>query len=829
MLEAAARISHYEVIAFLGAGGMGEVYRARDTRMRRDVALKILPTGLAANPERIRRFEQEALAAGMLNHPNVLIVFDVGSHEGTPFLVSELLEGSRLRDYLKVRLSVRKAVDYTLQVANGLAAAHEKGIIHRDLKPENIFVLDDGRVKLLDFGLAKLIQPEVLDPEATAHQVLTNPGAVVGTAGYMSPEQVRGEAVDHRSDIFSLGVILHEMVSGSQPFRRNSSVETMNAILHDDPPQLGDAPPGLARILQHALEKNPANRFQTAKDFAFALEALSGSSDSHPTVTTKKRSSSRRVEAPPMLPVYRRMTFRRGFIMSARFAPDGSIVYGAAWENNPLEIFSAYTTGPESRSLGFRDADVLSVSSQGELALSLGRHYMGVGFATTGTLARVPLAGGAPRRVCDDVQEAEWTHDGKNFLIIRRIEGFYRIESPIGHVIYQTPTWVSRARFSPKEDLIAFAEHPVWGDDAGTVVIIDRQGREKARTQGARNSISGLAWTPRGDEVWFCGESRGQGSGRHVVSLSAGGRERVVLPVPGRLTLHDIFADGRILMAVENGRREAVAGRLGETKERNLSWFDWSRLSGISSDGAFIAFEEQAQGVQGQNTVFVRTTDGAPAIRIGEGRARGSPISPDDQWLAIAVGTPLHVEVVPMGAGDPKVVPCDLAEFYGWQFYPDAERLLVLGNRAGSPKQLFEVLIDGDGVSKPLTNAPLSGAFALSHDGKTIAAGSDQRVMLFFVDAAEPRVAAGCLPGDIPLEWSGDDSAIFVSARSQASVQIFRVEIATGERREWLTIHPDDPAGILDIMPVHITPDGQTYAYGYRRLLSDLYVVTGLL
>ncbi len=435
MLNAGSRIAHYEVIASLGAGGMGEVYRARDTRIKRDVALKILPTAMASDPDRIRRFEQEALAAGMLNHPNILVVFDVGTHEGTPFIVSELLEGLRLRDHLKGHLALKKAVDFALQIASGLTAAHEKGIVHRDLKPENIFVLHDGRVKLLDFGLVKLLQPESDDEDAT-QQLATSPGVVMGTAGYMSPEQVRGETIDHRSDIFSLGVILHEMIGGSQPFRRESSVETMNAILHDEPsPVTSDLPPAITRILRHSLEKLPSNRFQTAKDFAFALEGMSGS-DAHQSVVGKKKVAPKKLPEPvAQMPLYRRMTFRRGFIMSARFAPDGSVVYGAAWEDNLLEIFSSYQTGPEARPLGLRDADILSVSPGGELAIALGRRFIGVGYATTGTLARVPLAGGAPRRVCQDVQEAEWTRDGRNFLIIRRVEGFYRIESPIGNVV----------------------------------------------------------------------------------------------------------------------------------------------------------------------------------------------------------------------------------------------------------------------------------------------------------------------------------------------------------------------------------------------------------
>jgi len=830
MLAAGLRIAQYEIVASLGAGGMGEVYRVHDTRIKRDVALKILPSAVASDPDRTRRFEQEALAAGMLNHPNLLSVYDIGSHEGIPFIVSELLEGSQLRDHLDNKIPIKKATEYAVQMANGLTAAHDKGIVHRDLKPENIFILHDGRVKILDFGLVKLLRPEVLADNVT-RKMGTSPGMIVGTPAYMSPEQVRGDVADHRSDIFSLGSILYEMVTGKSPFHRPSSVETMNAILHhESPPLPADSPPGVVRILQHALEKNPANRFQTAKDLGFALEGLS-SSGAHSAISVRKKATHKKAEvAVAQMPLYRRMTFRRGFIMTARFAPDGSVVYGAAWEDNPLEILSSYQTGPEARPLGLRDADILSVSSSGELAISLGRRFIGVGYATSGTLARVPLAGGAPRRVCQDVQEAEWTHDGKNFLIIRRVEGLYRIESPIGNVIYKTPRWISRARFSPKEDLIAFIEHPVWGDDAGTVMIINRQGEAVVRGQEAWNSTSGLAWTPTGDEVWFSGEAIGKGRGRDIMSLSVTGKDRIVLPVPGRLTLHDIHNDGRVLLAIENGRRETVVGRLGDPQERNLSWFDWSRLSGISRDGTFISFEEQAAGVQGQNTVFIRPTDGAPAVRIVEGRARGNPISADGEWLAVAVGSPPHIELVATGVGEPRLVACDIAECFTWQFYPDGKVLLILGNRAGEARQLFELAIDGEGKARALTDGlPLSGSFALSHDGKTIAAGSDPRVMLIPTDGGEPRVAPGCNPGDIPLEWTEDNTAFYISERGQSALKIFRVDITSGERREWVTIRPDDSAGILDIMPVHITPDGQTYAYGYRRLLSDLYIVTGLL
>ncbi len=284
------RLGRYEILSPLGAGGMGEVYRARDARLGRDVAVKVLPSSFSADPDRLRRFEQEARAAGMLNHPNILAIYDVGAHDGSPYVVSELLEGKTLRDRLHgATCSTRKAVEYAIQIAQGLAAAHEKGIVHRDLKPENLFITRDGRVKILDFGLAKLAEPQFAGSAQTEAPTValdadTGPGVVMGTAGYMSPEQVRAQRVDHRSDIFSLGAILYEMVTGKRAFRGESAVETLNSILKDDPPELSETTrniaPGLERVVKHCLEKNSDKRFQSARDLAFDLEALSGVSGS---------------------------------------------------------------------------------------------------------------------------------------------------------------------------------------------------------------------------------------------------------------------------------------------------------------------------------------------------------------------------------------------------------------------------------------------------------------------------------------------------------------------------------------------------------------------
>ncbi|HEV2719493.1 MAG TPA: serine/threonine-protein kinase, partial [Thermoanaerobaculia bacterium] len=569
-LSAGTRLGPYEIVAAIGAGGMGEVYRARDPRIGREVAIKVLPAALAQDPERLHRFEQEARATGTLSHPNLLTVFDVGNEERRPFLVSELLEGMTLRDVLGGgRLAPRKVVDYGTQIANGMAAAHAKGIVHRDLKPENIFVTTDGRVKLLDFGLAKFIETDAGD---SATEVKTSPGVVLGTTAYMSPEQVRGGAIDHRSDIFSFGVVLYEMLAGTHPFRRETAVETMNAILRDDAPPIADAavPPGLARLIEHAIEKAPSSRFESMKDLAFALGALTITGESSPSRPQRPRKTT--AEAKPKEPAYERITFRRGFIMSARFAPDGTIVYGAAWEDNPVEVFAAHPSTPESQSL-LADADVLSVSPSGELALALGRRYF-AGWLTTGTLARRPIGGGAPRAICENVQEAEWTRDGKSLVILRQVGGLYRIESPVDNVLYQSALWISRVRLSPRGDLIAFMEHPVWGDDGGRMVVIDAQGQEKVRSQSFWSSTGGVAWTPKGDEVVVSAES-----GKRLVAINLNGRERSLLSVPDRMTLHDISKDGSVLVSFENGRREAMAGRIGQPQDRNLSWFDWTWIS----------------------------------------------------------------------------------------------------------------------------------------------------------------------------------------------------------------------------------------------------------
>ncbi|MGZ4824800.1 MAG: serine/threonine-protein kinase, partial [Terriglobales bacterium] len=391
------RLGPYEILAPIGAGGMGEVYRAHDFRLGRDVAVKIIPSSFAADANRLRRFEQEARAAAALNHPNILAVYDIGSHDECPYIVSELLEGQTLRDRLRDGpLPIRKVVDYALQIARGLAAAHDRGIVHRDLKPDNIFITQDGRVKILDFGLAKLTRPETGIEDQT-RTVESDPGTVLGTVGYTSPEQVRGKKAYSLSDLFSFGAVLYEMISGKRAFKGDSPADTLSAILKEEPPELTatnlNVPPSLDRIVRHCLEKNPEERFRSAHDVAFALENVSHTSQSSVAIPTASKIRQIgwltsllltlafvavaagafvvwRGMRHNSLPTFRRLTFERGMILSARFAADGrNVIYGASWESKPVRLFSTPYDSPQARPLEVESASLLGISRSGEMAL----------------------------------------------------------------------------------------------------------------------------------------------------------------------------------------------------------------------------------------------------------------------------------------------------------------------------------------------------------------------------------------------------------------------------------------------------------------------------
>jgi Tol biopolymer transport system component len=856
-LSSGSRLGPYEILAPLGAGGMGEVYRAKDPRLGREVAIKVLPASFSNDQDRLRRFELEARAAGILNHPNITAVYDIGTHDGAPYVVTELLEGETLRGRLSGgAVPVRKAIDWALQIVHGLAAAHEKGIVHRDLKPENLFVTKDGRTKILDFGLAKLTQAEEAGPQTNmpTAAAATEPGVVLGTLGYMSPEQVKGRGADARSDIFAFGAILYEMLSGKRAFHRDSAAETMSAILKEEPPDLSatnqNIQPGLERIVRHCLEKNPEERFHSAHDLAFDLEALSSASSPRAVVTAagearKKRLllplaaalglatalaagylvGNRKAATPP--PAFHQLTFRRGPIWSARFAPDGkTVVYSAAWDGKPTEVFLNSPESPESRPLALPGADVLAVSASGEIAVSLGSQLIAA-YTKAGTLARASVTGGgAPREVLENVEFADWSPDGRELAVVRTVAGRTRLELPIGKVLYDTSGWIGHPRVSPRGDRIAFIDHLVQGDDGGSVSLVDRAGK-KTSLSGRFASIRGLAWSPSGSEVWFTAAEVGSNRAMYGVTLS--GKQRVVARVPGCVTIHDISRDGRVLLSHDAETVGFLASASGEGKERDLSWLDYGNPNDISLDGKTVIFSESGEGGGQGYSVYLRKTDGSPAVRLGEGA--GASLSPDGKWAASIFHNTTDAQVIlyPTGAGEPRLLSSEGLKVRGVRWLPDGRRLLFGGVEEGHGLRMFVRDVEG-GKPRAVTPEKYGGLSGISPDGKRfIVRAPDRRFVVYPLEGGEPTPIPGLAPDDSIAGWTADERFVYVRRGGQSfPARIDRLDITTGHAEKWKDLAPADMTGLISVRTPRIAPDGRSYTYSAARVLSALFLVDGV-
>jgi eukaryotic-like serine/threonine-protein kinase len=857
-LTAGTKLGPYEIVALIGAGGMGEVYRARDQRLGREVAVKVLPVSFAADADRLRRFEQEARAVAALSHPNILAIHDIGQHDSAPFLVAELLDGESLREALsRSPLSYRKAVDYATQIAHGLAAAHSKNIAHRDLKPDNIFITRDGRVKILDFGLAKPLQDSASSDSRTATLTetagATDAGTVLGTASYMSPEQVRGAAVDARTDIFSFGAVLYEMLSGKRAFKRDTTAETMTAILKEEPPELLESgapiPPALDRIVRHCLEKIPEQRFQSARDLAFDLESLSTltSTGSSTAAAVKERRDWRYAAGALALLVlaglggwklatllkpsagaqFREVTYRRGTLGNARFTPDGqSIIYTASWEGSSPELYTVAATAVGGRPLDIKNARLLSISRNGELAVSLSPEEITT-VLTPGDLARASNTGGAPKAEIANVQTADYSPGSSDLAIVRFVpdEQMCQLEFPIGKVLYRDRA-LNELRFSPNGKYLAFIAHGDPGDDRGRVVILRRTG-EKVTIGPLYDSAQGLAWSASGDEVW---SSSPLGFGQiHALALS--GKTRDPLTIPGRLWLRDIATDGRLLVEQGITRRGMIVSSRNGQEERDLSWLDFGYLRAISNDGKTILFEEEG-GAEPTYRAYVRNVDGSPATPIGEGYALA--LSPDKSWALTEKLTEPARELwlVPVGPGEARrLSPPNLAPLTAASFFPDGKRVLYVARDGDKPVRSWAQDISG-GPPRPVTPEGVAG-WRISPDSQWLFARKNLEIGndAFLVSIATGEVVPikNMKPDEAVLGWTNNDELYVGSALTpeRMALHVDKLNPRTGARTPWRDLAMPPLGGIRPDRPL-ITPDGTSFAFDYRLRFSDLYTVSGV-
>jgi eukaryotic-like serine/threonine-protein kinase len=846
------KLGPYEITGKLGEGGMGVVYRATDTRLGREVAVKVLPESLAADPERLARFEREAKLLASLNHPSIAAIYGSENAAGTPALVMELAPGPTLAEGIaRGAMPLDEALAIARRLAEGLEYAHEHGVIHRDLKPANVKVADDGSVKILDFGLAKALGDEAspgdLAMSPTLTGLATQAGMILGTAAYMSPEQAKGKRVDRRADIWAFGCLLFEMLSGSRCFAGESVTDVLASVLKEEPDWgslPADTPPPIRRLLHRCLTKDPRERLQAIGEARIALEG--GAAHEHePPAAGPARPSRRRLwlglacVAAVVLPgvgylagrghatspgsgpfTFAQKTFRRQAIFTARFAPDGrTIVYSAADKGSVPRLFVVRPEYPEPQQLGLDDTQLLSISSKGELAvLSRAKWVNHRLFA--GTLGRVPLGGGAPRDLMDHVREADWSPDGEQFAIIHDMEGRDRLEFPIGTVLYESSGYLSDPRVSPQGDRVAFFEHPSRFDDRGSVAVVDRAGKRTVLSSGYWGE-EGLAWLEGGQALLFSAVDRG--GFYHMNRVDMAGHSRPALPTPGGITVQDVSPDGKWLFTRDDSMMQVMVRPPGAGEPRDFSWLDMSIQPKLSHDGRFLALDDETSTGGVNYTVLLRRTDGPAFVRLGEGMA--TAFSPDARWLTVTVPTtPQKLMLYPTGAGEPRRVDHGQIEAYtDADWFPDGKNLLVSGNESGKAPRCYVMPLDGRNL-RPIT--PEGTAEGLvSPDGRQVSArtiGGGYRI--YPIDGGQPRDLPSLTPDDNVTRWSPDGRALWVYSAAGFPVRIDSVDLATGRRSPLETIELSDTSAVLSVFSVSLADDPHVYAYVVWHYVSHLFV-----
>jgi Tol biopolymer transport system component len=805
--------------------------------------------------ERLARFEQEARAASALNHPNIVTIHEIGREGETTFVAMELVDGKTLRDLSAPGpMPVKKVLNIAAQVSEGLAKAHGAGIVHRDLKPENVMVSTDGFVKILDFGLAKLMETDTSGVSAlpTVAQPETRPGTVMGTVGYMSPEQASGEPVDYRSDQFSLGSVVYEMLTAKKPFLRKTAAETMSAIIREEPEPATrlrpDLPLPVRWVLDRCMAKDREERYASTRDLARDLsglrdhlsEASSGAlvasvARSHPRFSwlaataaialaaalaawlAARTFGSRSVSTPS----FKRVSFQRGTIGNARFAQGGEIIYGVHLKGElGTQLLLARADSPQAKPFEF-EGDILSVSRSAELAI------WDPTTGVTGTLSVVPMAGGAPRPLVENVMwaGADWDpQSGSELVISHLIEGKRRLEFPVGKVIPATEETFG-PRFAPDGREIVF-----FRDQGDTIAlqVIDRQGKETRTLTSGWRRVEGLpCWANGGREVWFTASKSGEPEALWAVRRS--GEVRRLIRVPGNLELYDVSADGRALIGHHTiiGVLQGLAP--GQASELDLSWLDNSRPADLSADGSTVLITEDGEASGGRPSVFARPTDGKPAVRIGDGF--GVALSPDKKWVVARReenGRRTFV-LLPTGPGQPRPLAFEGLDVESAAFTPDGQRIVFDASPPGQPSRLYIAELSGGkprAVSSPSVRLqPYTSP--VSPDGRRVVAVHEGKLVLVSLDGeGEPRELPGLRAGlNRAVQWSTDGRSVYYVEKGPRVIKIDLYDVDTGTRREWKRIPVDEA---LTRAFLRVTPDGRGYVYSGFTVSSELYLLEGL-
>lgn len=846
-LAAGTRLASYEIIGPLGAGGMGEVYLAKDSRLGREVAIKVLPTDVATDRDRLTRFEREAKAVSALNHPHIVTLYEVGTSDSGPYIVMERIDGRSLRELLdEGSLPVRRLLVLGTQIAEGLAKAHAAGIVHRDLKPGNVMVTSDGFAKILDFGLAKLVYPDLdanaLDAATTLARD-TASGMVMGTVGYLSPEQASGRPVDYRADQFAFGALLYEMATRDRPFKRATLVESLAATIAEDlepaRSKRPDLPAPLEWLIDRCLSKDPSDRYASTSDLARELASLRDHLSDltrmpSDAMTAGRGRLSRRwktwpaaiiagvavgaagfgiakLTPAPSIPTYKPLTFQRGLVTGARFGPDGKTVYySAAYGGDPSRVFQTYLDRPESKLLDIPPGFLLGVSSKLELAVLLTGDRNS--YASIGTLARVPAIGGTPRPLVEGATYADWAPDGEQLAVIR--EDGRRCEFPIGRPI---ASQCGMIRVSPEGGLVAIHR-------SGMLEILDLTGRRVAGDDDIR-VVFGFAWSPDGRELWFTGSETGSVHDRALYALSLTGARRLVARIAGAMSVYDVAPDGKsALIATGAGWWGINASSADADKERPLDLFGRSEIAGLSANGKWLLVDETREVGRG---AYLRSTDGASTILLKRDRARG--LSPDGAWVLLHPrGDSSRLELMPTGAGESRAVPINAGleptadEIALWS--RDGRRLFMwLRPKGGDDRAPRLYVRDGEASWQPVTPPAPPGPFAVSPDGRLLAVREqDGFVTLFSTDGRPARRLDG--ERGSPIHWSADGQ-LFLRGPEQFPARIYRRNLITGRVDSWRTIAPADPSGVMFIARVLMADDGRSLVYQYSRGLNELYLV----